>query len=400
VFGLGLARLLPRRLRAPLIAFVEAGRILRVDVRIGLAGRVKAWRDWQPLPPTAETDAVAIMGLFATRTGLGQGARLLAASLERQGRTVARIDVTRHFTAARGLDPAFLGKVPRKPRCPTVVICLNPPEFLLAYLRLPLRLRFSARIVGYWAWELETLPADWFRSLPFADEIWVPSRFVADAVARALPEGYAGRVRIVPHDVAAMPLGPRQTDEIRRDARRRQGLDEEAFTVGYSFAMGSNCARKNPVAAVRAFLLAFPPDGPVRAHLLIRCNEAQAFPAGIADIEAAIAGDARITLAIEAAQKPPILDFYHMLDCYLSLHRSEGYGLNLAEAASLGIPVIATGWGLADDIAAMPGVETVSWRLVPVDDPQGAYAGLDARWADADIAEAAWLLQRRANGLL
>jgi glycosyltransferase involved in cell wall biosynthesis len=397
MFGLGLARLLPRRLRAPLIALVEAGRVLRVDVRIGLAGRVKAWRDRRPPPPTDKTDAIAIIGLFATRTGLGQGARLLAASLEKQGRTVARVDVTRHFTAARGLDPAFLGKVPRNPPCPTVVICLNPPEFLLACLDLPLRVRLSARIVGYWAWELETLPANWIRSLPFADEIWVPSRFVADAVARALPEGDGGRVRVVAHDVAAIPLGPRQTDAIRRDARRRHGLDEDAFIVGYSFAMGSNYARKNPVAAVRAFRQAFPPDGSVRARLLIRCNEAQAFPPGIAELETAIAGDARITLATEAAQKPPILDFYHMLDCYLSLHRSEGYGLNLAEAASLGVPVIATGWGLAEDIAAMPGVETVSWRLVPVDDPQRAYAGLDARWADADIAEAAGALRRLAE---
>ncbi len=397
MFGLGLARLLPRGLRAPLISLVEAGRILRVDVRIRLAARVKAWRDRKPLAPEAARDAIAIVGLFATRTGLGQGARLLATSLERQGRAVARIDVTRHFTAQRGLDPAFLGAVPRKPHCPVVVICLNPPEFLLAYLRLPLRVRLSARIVGYWAWELETLPANWLRSLPFADEIWVPSRFVADAVTRALPKGDGGRVRVVPHDVAAMPLGPRQTGEIRRDARRRHGLDEEAFTVGYSFAMGSNYARKNPVAAVRAFRQAFPPECPVTARLLIRCNEAHAWPAGIAELEAAIAGDTRITLATEAAQKPPILDFYHMLDCYLSLHRSEGYGLNLAEAASLGIPVVATGWGLADDIAAMPDVETVSWRLVPVDDPQRAYAGLDARWADADVAEAAAALRRLAQ---
>ncbi len=87
----------------------------------------------------------------------------------------------------------------------------------------------------------------------------------------------------------------------------------------------------------------------------------------------------------EAARKPPILDFYHMLDCYLSLHRSEGYGLNLAEAASLGIPVIATGWGLADDIAAMPGVATVPWRLVPVEDLQGTYEGLAASWAEPTL---------------
>lgn len=397
MLGLGLARFLPRALRAPLIRLVEAGRVMRVDVRVGLAARTKAWRDRKPLPATSQADTIAIVGLFATRTGLGQGARLLAASLEKQGRKVARIDVTRHFTAQCGLDPAFLGAVPRRLACPTVVICLNPPEFLLAYLALPLRVRLSARIIGYWAWELETLPQTWLRSLPFADEIWVPSRFVADAVAHALPKGDSGRIRVVPHDVAAMPLGLARTETLKRQARLRYGIDETAFVAGYSFAMGSNYARKNPVAAIAAFKQAFPRAGAPPARLLIRCNEADAYPAGIAEMKAAIAGDERIILATEPVQKPSILDFYHMLDVYLSLHRSEGYGLNLAEAASLGVAVVATGWGLADDIAAMPGVVTVPWRLVPVSDPQGAYVGLDAVWAEPEIADAAARLRKLAQ---
>lgn len=396
MLGLGLARFLPRGVRAPLIAIVEAARILRVDIRVGLAARAKSWRDRKPLAPAPAAGSIAVVGLFATRTGLGQGARLLAASLDRQGHVVARIDVTRHFTSQRGLDPAFLEQVPRDPPCRTVVICLNPPEFLLAYLSLPLRVRLSARIVGYWAWELETLPENWRPSLAFADDIWVPSSFVAGAVARALPEGECTRVSVVPHDVAAIPLGPSQTEMLRRDARRRHGFDEVVFLVGYSFAMGSNYARKNPLAAVEAFRQAFPSNASVPARLIIRCNEVEAYPSGIAELKTAIACDPRIILATEAARKPPILDFYHMLDCYLSLHRSEGYGLNLAEAASLGIPVIATGWGLADDIAAMPGVATVPWRLVPVEDLQGTYEGLAASWAEPDIAAAAAALRRLA----
>lgn len=397
MLGMGLARFLPRPLRAPLIRLVEAGRVLRVDVRVGLAARAKAWRDRNSLPAPDKADTIAIVGLFATRTGLGQGARLLAASLEKQGRKVARIDFTRHFTAQRELDPAFLDAVPRRLPCPTVVICLNPPEFLLAYLALPLCVRQSARIIGYFAWELEVLPETWRRSLPFADEIWVPSRFVADAVARVMSAEESGSIRVVPHDVAALPLGPARTETLKRQARQRHGIDETAFVAGYSFAMGSNYARKNPAAAIAAFKLAFPRTGTAPARLLIRCNEAEAYPAGVAELKAAIAGDERIILATETAQKPPILDFYHMLDVYLSLHRSEGYGLNLAEAASLGVAVVATGWSLADDIAAMPGVVTVPWRLVPVCDPQGAYGGLDTVWAEPDIAEAASRLRQLAE---
>ena len=87
----------------------------------------------------------------------------------------------------------------------------------------------------------------------------------------------------------------------------------------------------------------------------------------------------------------PVSDFFQIIDVYVSLHRSEGYGLTVAEAADVGIPALATGWWLPPDIAARPGVISVASHCVPVVDPQGVYTqkGSGAYWAEADIIDAA-----------
>jgi glycosyltransferase involved in cell wall biosynthesis len=184
-------------------------------------------------------------------------------------------------------------------------------------------------------------PPGWRVSVPAADEIWVPSRFATSAIAGLLGADDMRPIRAVPHAVSAAPFGPRKSSRDVIQARE------------------------------------------------LRCGDLETWPAGASELARHIRDDPRILLFDGVARRIPIADLYLASDVYLSLHRSEGYGLNLAEAASLGTRVIATGWGLAEDIAALPEVETVASELVPVVDHQGAYAGLDARWAEPDIADAA-----------
>lgn len=343
-----------------------------------------------------EQAPIILIGLFASPSGLGRGVRLMWQDLRRRNRQVVAIDVTDlgYKRRRRPLPDGVQGleALARLAPGPTI-IHVNPPVYLDVYLAMPAAFRMNARLVAYWAWELERLPESWKRHAQFCDEIWVPSKFVAAAARQTLPDETRWPIRVVPHAVAADPIGSPVTPERRMNARSRLGLSSQAFIAGYTFAITSNFARKNPVAAVTAFQAAFP-LGQTDAGLLLRCKDSHDWPQGLRMLRAAARDDPRIHVVDENVQRLPITDFYDALDLYLSLHRSEGYGLSMAEAADLGIPVIATGWHLPDDIAVRPEVQKVPYTLVPVVDPQHTYAVDGSVWAEPDIGAASELMRR------
>lgn len=383
MFGLGLTRFFPVGMRPLIIRGVGRARAEIDELYFRFVDRRRPG-NFSPESP------IILIGLFASPTGIGQGARLMWHDLRRRGHEVLAIDVTRSLGLPAGptpegvTDEAALKEV----RPGRIVVHLNPPLYKQMYMRMPSELRRRSWLIGYWAWELEQMPQDWLPSISFADEVWVPSDFVADAIRRGLSHRADIPVRVVPHAVDAMPFGPRKTPQSLAVARERLELPPDAFIVGYSFAMSSNYTRKNPIAAVAAFQAAFP-LGKLEALLILRCNDYEMWLPGFIELTRAAREDSRIILIDNKQRSMQIRDFYHAIDVYLSLHRSEGYGLNLAEAASLGLSVLATGWGLAADIRARPEVNTVAWRLVPVKDPQMIYTMPDALWAEPDISDAA-----------
>lgn len=273
-----------------------------------------------------------------------------------------------------------------------VIIHHNPPKFAGALALLTPEVLRSATIVGYWTWELERLPVRWRNSVRWCDEIWVPSQFVANALAasQTIP---TARLRVVPHAVDRDPMRP--LDAMRRQtARRKIGIPMGTFVAGTSWSMLSNFERKGVRFSVDTFQEAFPVQPGTDAMLLLRCRDGAEFPAGMRLIRDAAARDPRIVILDGRTRSLQIADFYHAIDTYLSLSRSEGYGLSVAEAAQVGIPVLATGWGLATDLADRPMVTAVDYRLAPVEDPQHVYDDIKgAVWAEPDVKDAARKLQ-------
>ena len=85
-----------------------------------------------------------------------------------------------------------------------------------------------------------------------------------------------------------------------------------------------------------------------------------------------------------------------LCDCYVSLHRSEGFGLNLAESMSLGKPVIATGWSGNMDFMNAHNSCLVEYALTPIPVTTGPYSA-GQLWAEPDIEHAAWHMRRLAG---
>jgi glycosyltransferase involved in cell wall biosynthesis len=258
----------------------------------------------------------------------------------------------------------------------TLILHVNAPLVGLALLAAGRAVVQGKRIVGYWAWELPEVPAEWRLGVELVHEIWVPSAFTAAAVARIAGDR---PVHVVPHPAALKPVPPQPLPAPGRP-----------FTVLSVFDASSSLARKNPEGSIQAFQRAFGADP--QARLVLKTQRLDTVPDAAARLRA-LAAAPNITL-LDATLEPAQLDaLYAGADVLLSLHRAEGFGLALAEAMHRGLTVVATGWsGNADFLTDAVGVPVPS-RRVPAEDAQMTYHHPNLLWAEPDIDAAAEALR-------
>lgn len=232
--------------------------------------------------------------------------------------------------------------------------------------------------IGYWWWELEEFPERWQSSFEHVDEIWTGSAFVAEALARVSPVPV---VHVpVPIDVVAPPA---------LDAGERGWPD--AFTFLFVWDYNGTFDRKNPLGTVAAYTAAFgPEDG---TALVLKCINHARSPEEHARLRRAIAGRPDIVLIDEVWSSYEKDRLLASTDCYVSLHRSEGFGLTIGEAMFLGKPVVATNYSGNLELMTERNSFLVDCRRVAVG-PNSAPYSADAVWAAPDIDHAAQQLRR------
>ncbi len=327
--------------------------------------------------------AVNVIGYLADTLGLAEAARLYVKGLTAAGvpvRTTAiRPDTPVHAGAAKvkrsgsvayeeqtsDIEPAFN------------LVCLNGDHLQTFVRRQGEKALGGLPTIGQWGWETDVLPPSWLGAFRYVDEIWVYSTFVAQNLGRLSP---------VPVVVVPMAIAVPDVKDVELPL-----IADDRFTFLFMLDLLSTMTRKNPGAVIDAFTRAFAPDeGP---RLLLKTINAQLRPRAAELLRAQVAGRADIELIdgyLDPLAKSALLA---RADCYVSLHRSEGLGLPLAESMALGTPVIATAYSGNMDFMTVQNSYPVDWSPTRVGPDCEIYPP-DGSWAEPDVDHAAELMRR------
>jgi glycosyltransferase involved in cell wall biosynthesis len=319
---------------------------------------------------------VNVVGYFRSEVGTGEAARQVVSALDAEHIPV--MPIHGHTVPLSRQGHSYATGTPEDAAFPLNLICMNAdvlPEFAREAGEEFFAERYS---IGLWFWEIESFPARWRGSFSLLEEVWAPTAHVASAL-----EPLAG----VPVSTVRIPV---QLPDLEPRSRANLGLPEDKFLFLFSFDYLSVFKRKNPLAVIEAFTRAF--GSGERAGLIIKCINHDRDPAAHARLRAAASAHPEIELIDRYLDPLDNSSLAALCDCYVSLHRAEGFGFGPAEAMWLGKPVIATGYSGNLDFMTPENSLLVDYSLVPIGAGADPYPA-DAQWADPDIRHAASLMR-------
>jgi glycosyltransferase involved in cell wall biosynthesis len=321
------------------------------------------------------TPGVNVYGYAYSESGTGQVVRAVVAALAAEGIPYAVVPFTRTVSRQRR---EFRDLGAAVPSFDTNLLCINADPLPLFFEEMRAHLPVHARNIGLWAWEVEDLPAAMAQSESYLDEVWGISSFTAAALSRSLTK-----------PVRAFLL-PVVVPEVRPRARAELGMPA-GFLFLFCFDYDSVFRRKNPLAVVAAFRQAFA-DRP-EVVLYIKTTNAERHVAEDEELRSSAAGRSNIFIRDGYVSSDDYFSMLDACDCYVSLHRAEGFGLTVAEAMALGKPVISTAYSSTLEFANESNSFPVPARLTEVGDGAPPYPPR-SRWAEPDVAFAAQQMAR------
>lgn len=314
---------------------------------------------------------VNLIGFIKAQMGLGEGCRLIAKALEKSGIDYGIID-TRVGNPFNHNDNSFKNRIISKPKYSINIIHVNPEQFPSLVLSLPQNTFDKRYNIAIWLWELPEFPPQWLDAFRYVDEVWAVSRFCHDCF-----------VKVSPVPVTLIPYG--------LSVELNKSYDRKYFSLPYSkflflimFDTNSTMERKNPVGAIRAFKNAFTKENK-QVGLVIKINNCTEEARKIISEE--LKGYENIFIIDRTLSKDEIHSLIKCCDVFVSLHRSEGFGLVIAEAMLMKTPVIATFWSANVDFMSHKTACCVDYKEVELTDSYSCYTK-GQYWAEPDVIQA------------
>ena len=348
------------------------------------AGMSQGERAWLAAQPAAALSAALaapglnVVGHFCYPSGLRTSALSVVQGLRTAGYDMPLRDVAVDAEHDLPHHAEFAGLEVHD----TTLLHIQPePLFVRAFDRSALQPRRPRTYrIGYWYWEMESVPASWAAAAAEVDELWTATRFVGDT----LRSHFRIPVFELMPGVELPPFTPRRREEF--------GIPPGRYTFLFAFHMMSIMERKNPLGLIRAFRRAFAATEPVM--LILKTSFGAQHPALLAELHAAAAeSGGKIMIIDRVFTADETISLMDSCDCYVSLHRTEGLGLTMAEAMLLAKPVIGTRYSGNLDFMDDENSLLVDYELVEIGKPVPPYES-GSRWANPSEAHAAQLMRR------
>jgi glycosyltransferase involved in cell wall biosynthesis len=329
-------------------------------------------------------NSLVLVGHPFAPIGRGEDVRCIFRSLKKVGVAVSIYDIYSFYKPDEGMKREFFSYLTSELGSVNIFI-INGDEVKPVMKHLREKIKKDSYNIIYPQWELGIYPQEWADALNLFDEIWAPSRFVFESISKKVAK-----------PVFHMPL-PTEVKISYFLGRRYFGIPEFPYIFLFFFDMRSYIQRKNPFGLIAAFekLCSIRPNKDFRLVIKLsrgeeakkRSDDLQRF---ISLIETSRWKD-RIIIIDKVLTDNEIKNLVRCADCFVSLHRSEGYGRGLAEAMFLSKPVIATGYSGNLDFMNDENSILIGYKLIDVG--EGDYPHSNGQvWAEPNIEEAAeWM---------
>lgn len=331
----------------------------------------------RPRPP-----GVNLVAYIRAEMALGVVARGMAAAFESAGIpfNVINLEAGNYSLHA---DRSWSHKEARRSDYDTTIVCVNPDNTFHLRTQTPVEALGNRYVIGNWYWELPELPDEWLKEFEFTDEVWGASRFICDAVSQKT----SAPVVYIPPVVSL--------SESAGLSRAQLGLPEDRYLFLAMFDTNSVLQRKNPLGVLRAFKSAFPHSDNSVA-LVMKFNNPDYRQPLLQSVREEMAGRDDVFIIDRIMRRNEVTSLIESCDCFVSLHRAEGFGLGPAEAMSLARPAIVTNWSGSVDYMTADNSIAIDYELVKLGQDYGPYKARQT-WAEPDVEQASHWMRKLAQ---
>jgi glycosyltransferase involved in cell wall biosynthesis/lipopolysaccharide biosynthesis glycosyltransferase len=317
---------------------------------------------------------INVAGYLNGEFGLGQSSRLIYESSLKTGLPVSALNSNR--STSRQQEQIY--EQLANELYPATIAIINADHFQFWVDDVGSEVLEKTAIIGVWAWETEDFPERMHSAFELVDEIWTVSNFVKDAISKETSK-----------KVLVFPTPIRTPENLEKLNRVALGIPENKQYNLFIFDYMSIFNRKNPLGLVEAHIKAFPRgDGPL---LIIKSTGGDNDAENREKLRFAVQSRKDILLIENYLSRQQLTALINECSTYISLHRSEGYGLTIAEAMALGKPVIATGYSGNMDFMNENVSFPIQFSLIKIGNGSLPYSP-ESVWAEPDLEQAAQIM--------